>query len=127
MRTQHKCFMADSRLLICEVAFDEETRPFSGATMYVRLEDVSWADAPATVVAEQVVHNVSYQPGDKRRVVVNLRGKVLDKGSRYAVYVHVDIDGDRQITPGDYVSTQSYPVLTFGHPDRVTVRVRKVA
>lgn len=94
---------------------------FAAATVYVRLEDVSFADRPSAVIAEQVIPGVSRGP-----VAIDLRSAPLDPRGSYSVRVHVDVDGDGQITPGDYVSTESYPVLTHGHPANITVNVRRV-
>jgi hypothetical protein len=40
--------------------------------------------------------------------------------------VLVDLDGDGKISKGDYISMQSYPVLTFGSPSEVTIEVKQV-
>ena len=109
-----------------EILLGEEVQSFSSATIYVRLEDVSRVDAVATTVAEQVLRHVSHQAGHQFQVAIALRGTTADARARYAVRVHVDVDGDGQVSRGDYISMESYPVLTFGYPDRVTVRVREV-
>ena len=59
-------------------------------------------------------------------VQLALEGTIPDERARYAVRVHVDIDGDGQVSRGDYLNMESYPVLTYGHPSRVTVRVQEV-
>jgi uncharacterized lipoprotein YbaY len=109
-----------------EIILGEEVQSFSSATIYVRLEDVSRVDAFSKIVAEQVLHNVSHQAGHQSQLAFDLRGTTPDERASYAVYVHVDVDGDGQVSRGDYISMESYPVLTFGYPDRVTVRVREV-
>ena len=109
-----------------EVVFDETAQPFSGATVYVRLEDVSREDAPAQIMAEQILRDVSHTAGSATQLQFAIEGTIPDERARYAVRVHVDIDGDGQISGGDYISMESYPVLTYGHPSRVTVRVQEV-
>jgi hypothetical protein len=42
------------------------------------------------------------------------------------VRVHVDLDKDGEVSVGDYISMESHPVLTYGHPDHVEVAVQKV-
>ena len=37
-----------------------------------------------------------------------------------------DVDGDGQVSRGDYITMESYPVLTHGYPHVVIVRLRKV-
>lgn len=116
----------DEQLVSGELVFGEGNEGFSEATAYVRLEEVSRADAPSRVVAEQVTHHVSYKPGQPGKLVFNLRGLVLDEHARYTVSAHLDVDGDGQISRGDYISMESFPVLTQGYPSVVIVRLRKV-
>jgi uncharacterized lipoprotein YbaY len=113
-------------LVTGEIVFEGEGQSFSGATAYVRLEDVTQADAPAKTVAEQVINNVSYQAGGGARLPFTLTGDLPGERRRYAVRVHVDVDGDGQVGRGDYISMESYPVLTFGSPSEISVRVREV-
>ncbi len=118
--------MPDDELLVSvEVTF-EDAESFSGATVYVRLEDVSRADLAARVIAEQVLRDVSLRPDRPAKLMISLRSKAVDEHARYAVRVHADLDGDGQISRGDYISMESYPVLTFGNPHETIVRVRKV-
>jgi hypothetical protein len=44
----------------------------------------------------------------------------------YSVHVHVDVSGSGQVEIGDLITTQTYPVLTHGFPDRVEVTLRRV-
>jgi len=99
---------------------------FVGATVHVRLQDVTLADGPARTVAEQTIPNVSHPGTSGGTVAFALRGQGLDMRARYVVRVHVDVDGDGRVSRDDYISTESYPVLTFGHRNRVILRVRRV-
>ena len=47
----------------------------------------------------------------------------VDQRARYSVRVHVDQGGTGVVKEGDLISTQSYPTLTHGAPDRVEVAV----
>jgi uncharacterized lipoprotein YbaY len=118
--------MSHDRPLLRGIIFCEEGQAFERATVYVRLEDVSRADGPADVVAEQVIPNVSYQEAHAVGLRFSLPGELLDERASYAVRVHVDVNRDGRVNRGDYLSMESYPVLTHGYPDRVTVRVREV-
>ena len=113
-------------LISGRIVFGGKVKSFSGATAYVRLEDVSRADASATTVAEQVIKGVSHQTGKEEAVSFILYGDPPEEHSDYSVRVHVDVDGDGEISVGDYISTESYPVLTYGRPARVDVRVEEV-
>jgi uncharacterized lipoprotein YbaY len=109
-----------------EILFEEAGGSFSGATVYVLLEDTSLADAPARVVAEEILRDVSHTAGSSTRLPFALSGVIPDERSRYSVRVHVDVDGDGQVSRGDFITMESYPVLTFGNPDQVTVKVKEL-
>ena len=40
--------------------------------------------------------------------------------------VHVDVDNDGKISVGDYINMESYPVLTYGNPNYISVKVKNV-
>ena len=48
------------------IVFESSRPELTGATVYVRLEDVSLADAPAEVVSEQVIGNPAERASAKR-------------------------------------------------------------
>jgi uncharacterized lipoprotein YbaY len=104
----------------------EGARGLSGARVRVALEDVSRADAPATIIAEELMRDVTYDPTQGRPLPFRLDGEIPDERASYVVRVHVDVDGDGEISQGDFISMESYPVLTHGNPDRVTVRVHEI-
>ena len=52
--------------------------------------------------------------------------KKIDLQASYSIRVHISFHRDRQIHAGDYISTETYPVLTHGFGDRVSVRVIRV-
>lgn len=109
-----------------EVRLGPEIETFSGAVLHVYLEDVSLADAAATVTANISIAGLAHQNGRASSWPFELEAGSIDQRAHYAVRAHVDRHGGGQIQPGDYVSTQSYPVLTFGNSDRVTIEVRQV-
>ena len=109
-----------------EITFDQSASSFVGATVRVRLEDVTAADAPALLVAEEIERDVTFHPEAGATLPFALTGEPPDAGRSYAVRVHIDLDGDGEVSRGDYISTQSHPVLTFGYPRRVEIPVRRV-
>ena len=90
------------------------------AKTYIRLLDVSYADEPARVVAEQTL------AGARDGVRFALRPGAFDPQASYTVAAHVDLAGDGQVSKGDFISMESYPVLTRGYPHTVEVTVRRV-
>lgn len=80
------------------------------ALTIVEVLDVTLADAPSirkgkTTVAATGGAPIAYH--------VTVLAKIDPKHS-YSVRAHVDVDGDGKVSKGDYVTTQSYPVLTHG-------------
>lgn len=88
----------------------------------MRLLNTSLADAGSAAVAEQVIDHIS----KGENVAFVLQPNSIDERDSYTVSVLVDLDGDGKVSKGDYISMQSYPVLTYGHPNEVTVEVKKV-
>lgn len=106
------------------VLFDADAPPLSNATVYVRLEDVSRSDIQARFVAEQVMRGISLQPSSPLQF--EMRGDVGGEARQLNVRVHIDVDGDGQISPGDYISMQSYPVVLSTDAPHVQVHVHRV-
>jgi uncharacterized lipoprotein YbaY len=107
-----------------DVLFDADSQQLSNVTVYVRLEDVSRSDAQSRIVAEQVMRAVSLQQSSP--LPFEIRGDVSGEGRQLNVRVHIDVDGDGQISPGDYISMQSYPVSLSANAPHVQVYVRRV-
>ena len=107
------------------IRFQDLSRPIRQATVYVRVEETGRADAPASRIAEVVLRGV-----DISAEASPLRFTIPDVAAvpsgRHVVRVHVDVDGDGRVSRGDYVSTQSYPVLadTSGPVDIIVREVR---
>ena len=99
---------------------------FSGATLYIRLLDVSNADAASAVVAEQIVPDVRCVAGSTTTLPFALRAPNIDRQAHYTISAHCDLDADGVISVGDLITMQSYPVLTFGFPDHVIIDLRAV-
>lgn len=104
----------------------EGGRGFSDAQMRIMVEDVSRLNAASTRIAEQVIDGVSYDPSGGVPLQFSVEGVVPNDRANYTVRVHVDVDRDGNVSRGDFITMESYPVLTRGHPERVTVRVREV-
>ena len=86
--------------------------------MKVRLDDVTRADARAKTVARVESDPVSAETGEACRVTfaIDVDDDDIDPRARYVVAAHADLDADGQVSRGDYVTMQSYPVLTRGYP-----------
>ena len=117
-----------------DISFDQKNiKSFSGATIYVNLEDVTVQDVPSKLISQQVIENVSYGNDEaayhQKKIKFTLFGDriVVDFRRLYAIRVHIDVDNNGKINPGDFVNMQSYPVITHGYPkDNVSVHVKQV-
>ena len=109
-----------------EIILNQEMDSFFDATAYVYLENVSLIDTAAQLVAKQVIADVNHHMGTENRVKFSLKGETIDPKARYSIRVHLSLRNDEKIYRGDYISTESYPVLTSGYPHQVLVRVQKI-
>jgi uncharacterized lipoprotein YbaY len=92
-----------------EVEFPEVASPVRGATLHVRLLDVSRADASARIVAGTVLENVSVTAAG-HRIVFALEVGDLDTRSTYSLEAHLDVDGSGEVTSGDYRTMEHFDV-----------------
>lgn len=86
------------------------------AVVKVQLLDVSRADAPATVIAEQTI-----EPQGKQVPIPFSLGydpAQIKENMRYVVRAQIMIDGNLAFT-----STEAYPVITGGSPTQVEILV----
>ncbi len=75
----------------------------------VLVEEVSRADAAATVVARlDLPLPAGLQAGQE--LAFKLRTPLPAPGQQHSLRVHLDSNGSGRIEPGDQISTQSYPV-----------------
>ena len=113
-------------LVTGEIVFDERPELPPGAKAYVRLLDTSAEDAPSSTIAEQTLTGIAKKANQGEALPFVLNGKIDDQRASYTISVHVDVGGDGAISPGDYINMQSYPVLTFGYPNHVSVEVKRI-
>ena len=115
-----------SPLVEGDILFDLDVKSFTHARTFVRLEQVSLADAPSKIVLERSINDVSYQARSGAKLHFALFGEMPNERDRYVVTVHVDVDGDGKVSQGDCINMQSYPVLTFGYPRYVRILVKQL-
>jgi uncharacterized lipoprotein YbaY len=113
-------------LVTGSILLSQELSSFSGATATVYLEDVSLVDAPAQIITKQVIPNVSHKMGTENKIEFALFAEIPNPRARYSIRVQVTLHDDQSIHRGDYITMESYPVLTFGYPNRVSVLVQEV-
>ncbi len=107
------------------IVFEESVTLPAGTTAEVRVEEVSRADAAATVVARDVVRGLDAW-SDQQIEPFSIHGEALDPRLRYTVRVHVDVDGDGEVSVGDYISAASHPIAWDHLPATISIVVRLV-
>ena len=103
------------------IHFAPGSHPPAAGTLRLRLLDVTYSDAPSVTLVER---RFPFAPNSPLRF--ELPVSEVDPARTYSVTVHLDRHGDGRIRPGDYINTQRYAVLTFGHGAAVEVELHRV-
>jgi uncharacterized lipoprotein YbaY len=88
------------------------------AVVIVRLVDVSRADAPGVILAEQQITTGGQQP--PFAFTLTYDSARIDPRGTYAVQARIEVDGQLW-----FISTDRYAVITQGNPTQVEVIVRR--
>ena len=94
--------------------------PPEGSPVIVQVRDAGYADAVATTLGETTVRSRAAKSGQP---IAHVRIRLETQGSHPIVWVHVDVDNSGDVSTGDYVTMQSYPVRGG---DSIRVEVRRV-
>lgn len=118
--------MRDTQVISGEILLPSSDRSAESAEIVIQVEDVSRVDAPSTVIGEQRQRGISLVPGRALEFAVEIPASLVNDRHDYSVRAHIDMSGSGDVEVGDFVSTQSYPVLTRGHGTKVRIRVSRV-
>lgn len=91
----------------------------AGAVIDVKLQDVSLADAPAKILAEQQIVTQGEQVPIPFRLAYNPAD--IQPGNRYSVGVRIEIDGKLR-----WITQTMHPVINNGPVETVEVWVEPV-
>jgi uncharacterized lipoprotein YbaY len=96
--------------------------------VYIRLLDTSYLDAPATTLALLRISNVKKPAVFQKKMPFELIvEKPLDPSHDYSLAVLIDMDGDGNISAGDFIHRQNYSVVTHNRPQTgILVELQKV-
>lgn len=97
-----------------QIHLPAHTHNFSGATVYVRLENIGMMDAPATIAEQVVLRNFSYSGN-------SIPFSIKTESSGANVRVHISMDGSDEFEKGDYITKQSYPAQA-----NMTIQLEKI-
>ena len=111
-----------------KIRFSALKRPLQNAVVQIRLDDVTVTDARAKTLARAEAGPCSAKAGEDCRLpfAIEVNDADIDPRARYVIAAHADLDGDGEVSRGDYVTMQSYPVLTRGYPTNVDLELREV-
>jgi hypothetical protein len=101
-----------------QIVFEGDAPFLETGRVHVFLEDTTYADASAIIVRHDVLAAGA--------LVFEMTGLTVEPQRVYTIRVLVDLDGDGRVSRGDFITTESYPVLTRGRPAEVTVVVRRI-
>lgn len=107
--------------IVIDVVCPGPRRPPPGSPVLVEVRDTSLADAPSVLVADVVV--AVAESSGTRLATASIDLPEVPRGA--TVRVHIDVDGDGQVSVGDFVSTASHPIPD-GQVAHVEVPVRPV-
>lgn len=95
------------------------------ATVYVRLLDTSIADRDALVIAE---HRFQINLGDDPSPAFSLEVPVerIHANRRYEISALVDLDGDGEISVGDFYSTRATIVNPRSSAEHISIPVTRI-
>ena len=100
--------------------------PFEGATLRVSVVD-TLADAPARTVASMSIGPVNSRRGEgDGRLRFAMEFAAPKAKGDYILEVHIDLDGDGEVSAGDLLTTQYYPVLRNVRRSVLVVKVEKI-
>jgi hypothetical protein len=100
--------------------------PLAKATLRVRVEDTTRIDASAALVKEFVAPEISRESGEVTPMPFDFECPPLEGKRRYSLRVHLDVGATGEVSVGDYVSTQSYPVTPGGAGQSFDISLRPV-
>ena len=97
-----------NKLIEGEISFKGVQDRIDGATIYVRLEDISIEDDAAKSLVEQVIEDVTVDPSDLPTYRYLIEHRELEPKNTYRVRVHLDTDNSGDISDGDLAWTALY-------------------
>ena len=109
-----------------EIVIDPDCPGFKGAVVFVYLEEVSRADAPANLIASFRLTDVQHTAGQEDRVPFELAAEPSDPRASYGVRAHVAPHGAEDVQVGDLVTMEFTPVGPGRPAEGMKVRVRPV-
>ena len=107
-----------------EILLPPDAPSFSDADLIVKVQDTRESDAPARILARRIKTGIAYDATQAKVVHFSITMSDSVKASGGTVSVLLDLDGDGQITRGDYINMESYPITAS--LAKLRIRVQRV-
>lgn len=75
----------------------------------MKIVDLGNADPSSSVVAEQKITCLSFSNEENKAFLYLVPTSELVEGKEYSLLVHIDADGDGNVSEVDYITVQQYP------------------
>lgn len=90
---------------------------------YIRVQDTSMMDMPAETIAEITIEK---KPGSEKMPFSLELPKTLSNSASYTLYVHLDLDLDKQLSVGDWLHDRAYHVTPAVQGDLLKVSLAEI-
>lgn len=97
-------------ILLVDVVVEGPGRPPPGSPVHIQVRDTSLADTEAPLLVESTAEVASGSSTRLGCAELEIPDVELDPRRRFDVFAHVDVDANGRLTPGDFITTRSYPV-----------------
>ena len=109
-----------------KIVFQGDLKDISGASVSVRIQDVSRADGPSVTISEYRIEKLPVGTNTRTSVPFEITMDIIPTRAYCTIWAHIDVDGDDQVSIGDYITMESFPVTAASSANFVVVRVRQV-
>ncbi len=108
------------------ISFDKLLMSLSEASVYIRILDVSMTDTPSKIIVEKTLSNITISKKDPQPLAFSIHCPTLDAQHQYVIDVHVDRDSDGEVSVGDLITMESYPITLSSADLQIDVKVLPV-
>ena len=109
-----------------KIVFQGDVLDISGASVKIEIHDVSRADAKSVTVSTFQIHKLSKHSSTANSIPFELSVDFIPRKVNYSIWAHIDVDRDNQISKGDFITMQSYPIKPQNVHEPFIVTVRQV-
>jgi hypothetical protein len=101
-------------ILLVDVVVEGPDRPPPGSPVHIQVRDTSMVDVEAPLLVEHTAEVASGLSSRLGCAELEIPDAELDPRRRFDVFAHVDLDANGEFTPGDFITTRSYPLPRDG-------------